>query len=158
MSLGLKRVSGAGSIRIKEIEITKRQKTKEFDFNGFFNSSFERLIEIMSDLKETAQTEDIELLREKVKTLNELSNAFGKIDQNDLSRDEKKACKHFVRALDRMSGLCNHMLDVAEEGEASSWEGLKMLFVLFKDLYLMSRDLNLAKRYTECEDIADFER
>jgi len=35
---------------------------------------------------------------------------------------------------------------------------LKMLFVLFKDLYLMSRDLNLAKRYTECEDIADFER
>jgi len=68
MSLGLKRVSGAGSIRIKEIEMTERQKTKEFDCNGLFNSSFDRLIEIMSDLKETAHTEDIELLREKVKT------------------------------------------------------------------------------------------
>jgi len=65
MSLGLKQVSGDGSIRIKEIEMTERQKTKEFDFNGFFNSSFDRLIEIMSDLKETAQTEDIELLRKK---------------------------------------------------------------------------------------------
>jgi len=64
--------------------------TVEFDFNKFFNSSLDRLIEIMADLKETAQTEDIELLREKVKTLNELSNAFGKIDQNDLSRDEQK--------------------------------------------------------------------
>jgi len=67
MSLGLKRVSGAGSIRIKEIEMTERQKTKEFDFNGFFNSSLDRLTEIMSELKETAQSEDIESLKGKVK-------------------------------------------------------------------------------------------
>lgn len=138
--------------------MTEGPKTKEFDFNGFFNSSLDRLTEIMSDLKETAQSEDIESLKGKVKILKELSDAFGKIDQNKLSRDEQKACKHFVRALDRLSGLCNHMLDVAEKGEASSREGLKMLFVLFKDLYLISRDLNLAKRYAEYEDIADFER
>jgi len=138
--------------------MTERQKTKEFDFNGFFNSSFDRLIEIMSDLKETAQTEDIELLREKVKTLNELSNAFGKIDQNDLSRDEKKACKHFVRALDRLSGLYNHILDIAEKGKGSSREGLKMMFVLVKDLSLTARDLNLAKKHAGYEDVADFER
>jgi len=158
MSVGLKRVSGAGSIRIKEIEMTERQKTKEFDFNGFFNASLDRLTEIMSDLKETAQAEDIESLKGKVKILKELSDAFGKIDQNKLSRDEQKACKHFVRALDRLSGLYKHILDIAEKGEGSSREGLKMMFVLVKDLSLTARDLNLAKKHAVYEDVADFER
>lgn len=132
--------------------------TVEFDFNKFFNSSLDRLIEIMADLKESVQSEDVKMLKEKVKILNGLSDAFGKIDQDRLSRDEKKACKHFVRALDRLSGLYNRILDLSEKEENTGKENLKMLFVLVKDLSLATRDLNLAKKYAKDEEDFEIER
>jgi len=157
MSLGLKRVSGAGSIRIKEIEMTERQKTKEFDFNGFFNSSLDRLTEIMSDLKETAQSEDIESLKGKVKILKELSDAFGKIDQNKLhGRTEgmqafRQGFRQAVRSVQSYTGYCG-------KGKRFIPRRVKMMFVLVKDLSLTARDLNLAKKHAGYEDVADFER
>jgi len=157
MSLGLKRVSGAGSIRIKEIEMTERQKTKEFDFNGFFNSSLDRLTEIMSDLKETAQSEDVESLKGKVKILKELSDAFGKIDQNKLSRDEQKACKHFVMALDRLS-VCTIIYWILRKREKVHPRRVE------DDVRADQRSFPYGPRFKSCEkacgyeDVADFER
>lgn len=87
---------------------TERQKENGMsDYNRFFENSWERFIEIISDVKEVAASEDIKTVRERVEDLKKMSDGFQKIDVNKLSDNEKKFCKHFTKAPDRISGLYN---------------------------------------------------
>lgn len=132
---------------------TERQKENGMsDYNRFFENSWERFIEIVSDVKEVAASEDIKAIRERVEDLKEMSDGFQKIDTSKLSDNEKKFCKHFTKALDRISGLYNRILDTFERGEVSNSAGLKLVFALVKDLSLASRDLTTAKKYIDREE------
>ena len=137
--------------------MTERQRISEFDFNKFFNSSLDRLSEILTDIKE-AQSEDDKSAREKTERLKELSDVLKKIDLNELSRDERKACKHLIKALDRVSNLYSRILDSFEDGVVSNREGLKLMFALIKDVFLATRDLNIAKKYVKDEKDLEIER
>ncbi len=150
---------------------TERQKENGMsDYNRFFKNSWERFIEIVSDVKEVAASEDIKAIRERVEDLKEMSDGFQKIDVNKLSDNEKKFCKHFTKALDRISGLYNRIwtlssaaldrisglynriLDTFERGEVSNSAGLKLVFAFVKDLSLASRNLTIAKKYIDREE------
>lgn len=134
------------------MDTERRKENGMSDYNRFFENSRERFIEIISDVKEVAASEDIKTVRERVEDLKEMSDGFQKIDVNKLSDNEKKFCKHFTKALDRISGLYNRILDTFESGEVSNRAGLKLVFALVKDLSLASRNLTIAKKYIDREE------
>lgn len=137
---------------------TERQKENGMsDYNRFFENSWERFLEIISDVKEIAASEDTKAARERVEDLKEISDDFKNIDTSKLSDDKKKFCKHFMKSVDRIYGLYNRILDTFENnpGEVSNKEWLKLVFAIFKDLSLASRDLNIAaKKYNDDEEDA----
>lgn len=134
------------------MDTERRKENGMSDYNRFFENSRERFVEIISDVKEVAASEDIKTVRERVEDLKEMSDGFQKIDVNKLSDNEKKFCKHFTKALDRISGLYNRILDTFESGEVSNRAGLKLVFALVKDLSLASRNLTIAKKYIDREE------
>lgn len=134
------------------MDTERRKENGMSDYNRFFENSRERFVEIISDVKEVAASEDIKAIRERVEDLKEMSDGFQKIDVNKLSDNEKKFCKHFTKALDRISGLYNRILDTFERGEVSNRAGLKLVFALVKDLSLASRNLTIAKKYIDREE------
>lgn len=134
------------------MDTERRKENGMSDYNRFFENSRERFIEIISDVKEVAASEDIKTVRERVEDLKEMSDGFQKIDVNKLSDNEKKFCKHFTKAPDRISGLYNRILDTFERGEVSNSAGLKLVFAFVKDLSLASRNLTIAKKYIDREE------
>ena len=131
---------------------TERQKENGMsDYNRFFENSWERFIEIVSDVKEVAASEDIKAIRERVEDLKEMSDGFKNIDPNELSDNERKACEHFTGALDRLSGLCSYTSDCFRSGPGKDAvkKYLKLMFMIPKGISAVARDLTAAKEYMD---------
>jgi len=118
--------------------------------DSFFVRSMDRFSEILAEAKDLASAGDAEKVRERLKELKEMSDGFKGLDSSRLSDNERKFCKYFVRALDRTSDLCSRILDTKDR-EMSNGASLKLFFGIVKDVSLISRDLNNAKKYMEEE-------
>lgn len=118
--------------------------------DSFFTRSMDRFSEILAEAKDLASAGDAEKVRERLKELKEMSDEFKGLDSSRLSDNERKFCKYFVRALDRTSDLYSRILDTKDR-EMSNVASLKLFFGIVKDVSLISRDLNNAKKYMEEE-------
>lgn len=115
--------------------------------DSFFVRSMDRFSEILTEAKSLASAGDAEKVRERLK---EMSDGFKGLDSSRLSDNERKFCKYFVRALDRTSDLYSRILDTKDR-EMSNGASLKLFLGIIKDVSLISRDLNNAKKYMEEE-------
>jgi len=110
----------------------------------------DRFSEILAEAKDLASAGDAEKVRERLEELKEMSDGFKGLDSSGLSDNERKFCKYFVRVLDRTSDLYSCILDTKDR-EMSNGASLKLFFGIVKDVSLISRDLNNAKKYMEEE-------
>ncbi len=122
------------------------------DGGNFFIHSMNRFSEILEKMNDFAITEDVKEVRKSLEELKEMSDEFKRLDSSKLSDGEQKFCKHFTGALDKTLDLHNHVLNVLGN-ETSDKAGLDLLFMIVENVFLISRDLNAAKKYIEEEPI-----
>lgn len=131
---------------IKKQEIDE----EELNFSEFFNSTIDGLWETMEDVKEAAKSEDAELIKEKVKSLEEMVDKLKKIDLSVFSGMffEIEACEYFAKALDGISSLCSNILSVFSNNqrEISIKEILKLMFLIIEDVFVVSCNLNTTEK------------